>query len=60
MSIPKIRGYVVKAADSATNTDATSHVAANTTIATATNNQRLLCAIETCLDYHIFNSIFCQ
>jgi hypothetical protein len=59
MSIKKICGYIV------TTVDSTSEIANNftptspTTFTTTTNNQRQLCAVETCLDYSIFRSIFC-
>ena len=47
MQIKKIRGYLIKGN--------------NPTLEAATiaTNQRQLCAIETCLDYAAFNSIFC-
>ena len=48
MPIKKIRGYFVAASANAANPI--------TTIA----DQRLLCAIETCLDYAAFNSILCD
>jgi hypothetical protein len=62
MPIKKIRGYLIKGNNllpSAT-TDTGPITPITTAATTTTTNQRQLCAIETCLAYVAFNSIFCD
>jgi hypothetical protein len=58
MPIKKIHGYLIKGNNPIDRVATDANNAQATT--TINQNQRQLCAIETCLDYATFNTIFCD